>query len=71
MLTAIELDDNAMIGTDEIGNEGTEWNLAAKFQTQQPAVAQPKPEPFFDLSRVCAQAARCRCSHAPSYKEHG
>jgi hypothetical protein len=43
MLSAIELDDQPVIGTDEIRDEGSERNLAVEFESAQSAITQPRP----------------------------
>jgi hypothetical protein len=43
MLSTIELDNEAVIGADEIGNEWTERYLATEFNAAEPAIAQARP----------------------------
>ena len=66
MLTAVKLDDESVIGADKIGDEVAERHLAAKFQAQQAAIAQLRPQTLFDIGLICAQAARGCGGHAPA-----
>jgi len=43
MLTAVEFDNEGLLGANEIGHERPERNLSAEFQAKEAAVAQPRP----------------------------
>jgi hypothetical protein len=66
VLTAVELDNESMIGANEIRDEIAEWYLAAEFQSQQAAIAQPRPQALFDIGLVCTQTARGCSGHVPA-----
>jgi hypothetical protein len=44
VLTAIDLDDDASLETDEISNEGPERHLPAELEVGKPAIAQCEPK---------------------------
>jgi hypothetical protein len=66
VLTAIDLDNERVVGANEIHDKVTQRDLAAEFQSEQAAVAQARPLPLLDLGLVCARAPRLGSSHAPS-----
>src|SRR6185437_6450552 len=66
VLTAVELDNEGVVGANEVSNEIAEGHLTAEFQPQQAAIAQPRPEALFDISLVCAQTTRRCGGHAPA-----
>jgi hypothetical protein len=43
MLSTIELDDETVVSTDEIGDEGSERNLTAELNSAEAAVTQARP----------------------------
>ena len=43
MLPTINLDHEGVVGTNEIGDEGSERNLATEFESAQLAVAEARP----------------------------
>ena len=57
MLSAVDLDDEAMIGCEEIHDIIPERNLSPEFHAVDLAVAQPVPEPAFGIGRPLAQLA--------------
>jgi hypothetical protein len=48
----------------KVRHEVTKRNLAAEFQPQQAAIAQPRPESLLDLGLVSTKAPRSLTGHA-------
>jgi hypothetical protein len=55
VLTAVDLNDQGMRGAREIDNEGTNWNLAAKLDAAQTAVAQQTPHDALRVGLIPAE----------------
>lgn len=64
MLPTIELDDQTVVNADKIGDERAERNLATEFQTEQTAIAQPRPQSLLDIGLICAETPRRYAHHA-------
>jgi hypothetical protein len=57
MLTAVELDDQTLFKTGEIGNEGADSDLAAKFGTAELSIAERAPQDSLYIGLVTAEIA--------------
>ena len=77
MLTAIDLDDDALFEANEVQNEALKWDLSAKFEEREPSVAKQShmaasasAGSFFRYSslvkvRSARAVGRGRVSHEP------
>jgi len=52
MLTAVDLDDKALLEADEIENVVSEWDLTTKFEGSETPVAKESPHRGFRIGRL-------------------
>jgi hypothetical protein len=57
MLTAIKLQNQLTLKTDEVNNIGAEWHLPAELELRETAIPQLAPNELFGIGQALSQCA--------------
>src|SRR5947209_20194512 len=58
MLSSVNLDDQALVATNEVNSEAPNWSLPTKTQSIEPVRAQCRPQPMFGIGHIGPQRLR-------------
>jgi hypothetical protein len=57
MLSAVNLDDEPSIGTEEVADKSIDWHLSLEFPSVKPAITQAKPQHALGISLITPQSS--------------